>query len=229
MVTETGTLKITDFGLARVCEEMVAVRPELPDGSIPLDDSAAPQAIIWTDPRDWQAHGPASQTSASTIDRPPVKSRPNQSPARNALTPRRPPTTVDKDTTDSTPTFETANPRLTRTGARLGTGAYMAPEQFRDPKSVDVRADIYAFGVVLFEMITGELPFKGRSMDALDRQHSLYPPPSIVPSVPSRHAKLGKSIDAIVQRCLKKEPADRFHSIAEMRQALKELLAQLRK
>ncbi len=72
----------------------------------------------------------------------------------------------------------------------------MAPEQFRDPKSVDVRADIYGFGVVLFEMITGELPFKGQSMDALGRQHSLYQPPSIVPSVPSRHAKLAKSVDA---------------------------------
>ena len=72
----------------------------------------------------------------------------------------------------------------------------MAPEQFRDPRSVDVRADIYGFGVVLFEMITGELPFKGRSIDALGRQHSLYQPPSIVPSVPSRHAKLAKSVDA---------------------------------
>ena len=88
--------------------------------------------------------------------------------------------------------FETFDPRLTRTGARLGTGAYMAPEQFRDPRSVDVRADIYAFGIVLFEMITGGLPFKGRSMDALGDQHSLHQPASIVPSIPARHAKLAK-------------------------------------
>ena len=84
---------------------------------------------------------------------------------------------------------------MTRTGARLGTGAYMAPEQFRDPRSVDVRADVYAFGVVLFEMITGELPFNGRSIEALGRQHSLYKPPSIVPSVPRRHAKSARRID----------------------------------
>ena len=230
MVTENGTLKITDFGLARVCEEMVAVRPELPDGSIPLDESAAPQAIIWTDPRDWKARGPATRTPASTIDRPSARFRavppgPHQTPSRSNA--RHTPTTVDMETSESNPTFETADPRLTRTGARLGTGAYMAPEQFRDPKSVDVRADIYAFGVVLFEMITGELPFKGRSIDILDRQHSLYQPPSIVPSVPSRHAKLAKGTDAIVQRCLKKEPADRFNSIAEMRHALKEALAQM--
>ena len=57
----------------------------------------------------------------------------------------------------------------------------MAPEQFRDPRSVDVRADLYAFGVVLFEMITGGLPFKGRSMDDLGHQHSRQRPPSIVP------------------------------------------------
>ena len=123
--------------------------------------------------------------------------------------------------------FETFDPRLTRTGARLGTGAYMAPEQFRDPRSVDVRADLYAFGVVLFEMITGGLPFKGRSLDDLSRQHSLHKPPSIVPSVPPRHAKLAKSVDEIVQRCLMKEPAERFGSVGVLRQALKEILTQL--
>ena len=103
----------------------------------------------------------------------------------------------------------------------------MAPEQFRDPRSVDVRADIYAFGVVLFEMITGSLPFNGRSVDALSRQHSRHKPASIVPSVHHRHAKLAKRVDEIVQRCLKKEPADRFGTVAELRMAIKQILAQL--
>ena len=105
----------------------------------------------------------------------------------------------------------------------------MAPEQFRDAKSVDVRADIYGFGVVLFEMIAGELPFKARTMDALGRQHSLEVPPSIMPFVPSRHGKLAKRIDQIVQRCLKKEAGERFQTVAEMRHAVKEILAQLPK
>ena len=103
----------------------------------------------------------------------------------------------------------------------------MAPEQCRDPRSVDVRADLYAFGVVLFEMITGGLPFKGRSLDALSRQHSEHKPPSIVPSVSFRHAKLAKRIDEIVQRCLKKNPADRYSSVTELRHALKQVLSQL--
>ena len=102
----------------------------------------------------------------------------------------------------------------------------MAPEQFRDPKSVDVRADIYSFGIVLFEMITGQLPFKGRSMEILDDQHTLRPPGSVVPSIPARYAKFARSVDAVVQRCLKKEPEDRFHSVAELRQAIKQVAAQ---
>ena len=55
----------------------------------------------------------------------------------------------------------TPGSRLTRTGLLFGTLPYMAPEQFRDAKAADVRADIYSFGVVLFQMLTTELPFKG--------------------------------------------------------------------
>src|SRR5262245_37931176 len=55
MVTEQGTLKITDFGLARISEEMMGMNRELPDGSIPLAEPAKPQPIIFTDPRDQAA------------------------------------------------------------------------------------------------------------------------------------------------------------------------------
>jgi serine/threonine protein kinase len=253
LVTEDGTLKITDFGLARVCEEMVAVRPELPDGSIPLSEPTVRQQIIWTDPRDWGARGPAfgsrdgalpeaggSRPQGHRPDGPGDRARGETArawaspPAGSVASRPEParsggptPTTVEKETSEYISPYETADPRLTHTGARLGTGAYMAPEQFRDPKSVDIRADLYAFGVVLFEMITGRLPFKGRSLEALGYQHARHEPGSIVSSIPARHAKLAKPVNAIVQRCLQKDPADRFGSVAELRQAIKHVLAQL--
>ncbi len=256
LITEEGTLKITDFGLARVSEEVLAARAELPDGSIPLAEPATSQRIIFTDPRDsvsrgptWGGQGdaefkagpsgPAVSSSRGRVPPPataPVRSSGSAPSARSSgdygllddpglLAP----STIDKETSEYSSPTETFDPRLTRTGARLGTGAYMAPEQFRDPRSVDFRADLYGFGVVLFEMITGNLPFKGKSMDSLSRQHSAYKPPSIVPSVPTRHAKVAKRIDEIVQRCLMKDPDDRFTSVADLRHAMKRVLAQINK
>jgi serine/threonine protein kinase len=255
LVTEDGTLKITDFGLARVSEEMVAVRAELPDGSIPLAEPTTSQPIIWSDPRDRvsrvtassnmprtanaraESRSPVSQPAGMAGSPPPSatnapafltteKSIPFQDEVQTNEDPRLL-STFEKERSDLTSTIETSDPRITRTGARLGTGAYMAPEQSRDPRSVDVRADIYSFGVVLFEMITGRLPFKGRSPDALSDQHSRRKPPSIAESISVRPAKLAKSVDEIVQRCLRKDPADRYHSVAELRHALKLVRAQL--
>ncbi len=86
LVTEQGTLKITDFGLARVCEEMVAMRPELPDGSIPLAEPTTSQPIIWTDPRD-QVSGRVGNWSRDGVapagPKTPVATRPRK-PATTA-------------------------------------------------------------------------------------------------------------------------------------------------
>jgi serine/threonine protein kinase len=222
LITEYGVLKITDFGLARICEEMVAVRKELPDGSIPLADSPqSPQRIIFTDPRDQ-----VSRPLGLSAHAPPRTVRP--AVAGGVVARVQPtPSTVDHGRTDSEIPQQPFEPRLTRSGARLGTGAYMAPEQFRDPGSVDIRADIYAFGVVLFEMITGKLPFTGKSLDMLDRQHSLYEPPSIVPSISRSMARVATGADEIVQRCLRKDPADRFRTVSDLRRALLSQLSRI--
>jgi serine/threonine protein kinase len=254
LITEYGVLKITDFGLARICEEMVAVRPELPDGSIPLADvPKTPQRIIFSDPRDQEVRPlsfasvdtrPAHQTSRNAVAAVLVTSAgigPAQTPAppdgpglidpasrsRSASRAGRTPTTAEKLTSEYVSPPETADPRLTRSGARLGTGAYMAPEQFRDPGSVDIRADIYAFGVVLFEMLTGGLPFTGKSLDMLDRQHSRYEPPSVVPSIPRAYARRASDLDQIVQRCLRKDPAERYPSMSALRKALQAQLKRI--
>ena len=129
--------------------------------------------------------------------------------------------------TPNGPSLDDPDHRLTQTGSLMGTLPYMAPEQFRDSKAVDVRADIYAFGVVLFEMLTAELPFHGRTIARLDRAHSNYAPPSVVPAIPKKHAREAEAIDEIVQRCLMKEPAGRFASMEELRRALTRTLQRL--
>ncbi len=251
LVTQEGILKITDFGLARICEEMVAVRPELPDGTIPLADApTSPQRIIFTDPRDQELRpiGYAKpevtrMLSSSAQNLPEVRgkdvpagslpniSRPTVPAAKKGLIglalPTPTPMEEEKETADYVALGETVDPRLTRSGARLGTGAYMSPEQFRDPGSVDCRADIYAFGVVLFEMITGKLPFRGKSLDMLDRQHSRYEPPSIIPSIPRVHARIAANVDQVVQRCLKKDPVDRFATMSDLRKTLLGILSRM--
>jgi serine/threonine protein kinase len=253
LITQDGVLKITDFGLARICEEMVAFRPELPDGTIPLADAPkSPQRIIFTDPRDQEVRPigftnpeatrtvrPSAQdsagapaTAASAKSTPKTLSSPVPASKNGLIGAAVPtPTTMEKEKEKETSEYislgETADPRLTRSGARLGTGAYMSPEQFHDPGSVDCRADIYAFGVVLFEMITGKLPFQGKSLDMLNRQHSRYEPPSIVPSIPRSHARMASSVDQLVQRCLKKDPADRFGTMSDLRKAILAILSRM--
>jgi serine/threonine protein kinase len=219
LVTQSGVLKITDFGLARVCEEMIAVRSELPDGSIPLDDRPRPhQRIVWSDGSDQLARPIGSALTPHSAATTPPRGEPAPLP-----------TTVSKESLEqrTSSNGDGRSTRLTHSGAKLGTGAYMAPEQFRDPASVDVRADIYAFGVVFYEMLAGQLPFKGKSMAALDRQHSSLPPPSAVSAIPRAYKRLAGDVDHVVQRCLMKDPGRRYPTILDLRAALRELYGRI--
>ncbi|HXV42471.1 MAG TPA: serine/threonine-protein kinase, partial [Anaerolineae bacterium] len=102
---------------------------------------------------------------------------------------------------------------LTRTGHTVGTPAYMAPEQASgDP--VDGRADLYALGVVLYQMVTGRTPFRGNTPQVL-HAHVYDPPPA-----PSSVAKVSPALEALILRALAKEPGQRFQSGAAMAQAL---------
>jgi serine/threonine protein kinase len=111
----------------------------------------------------------------------------------------------------------------TRTGALLGTPAYMAPEQISGAGSVDGRADIYAAGVVLYEAVTGEQPFHAPSMFDLMRAHVEQAPPS--PRV--LRPDLPVSLEQIILTALAKDPAQRFQSAAAMAQALNHASAEL--
>jgi tetratricopeptide (TPR) repeat protein len=104
---------------------------------------------------------------------------------------------------------------LSMGGKGAGTCTHMAPEQFADAKQVDVRADIYSFGVMLFQMVKGKLPFEGRTWEEFARLHREAVPP------PLQSGQL--LLDAIVERCLNKDPGKRFSNFSEIRAQLAEL------
>jgi serine/threonine protein kinase len=101
----------------------------------------------------------------------------------------------------------------------VGTLAYMAIEQLECRKEVGAPADVYAFGVVLYEMLTGSLPFRGNSMSAiLLKQLTQRPAPA------SGQARgLSPEVDAFVQKCLQREPSLRFANAGEALAALEAL------
>ncbi|HBE88344.1 MAG TPA: serine/threonine protein kinase, partial [Elusimicrobia bacterium] len=109
----------------------------------------------------------------------------------------------------------------TATGTVLGTPYYMSPEQIAG-KKVDGRADLFSLGVTLFEMLTGEKPWKGgESIGTLLFQITSDPCPDPLEVRPD----LPKDILAVIDKALKKKPEERFQTGTEMAQALKDILA----
>ena len=105
---------------------------------------------------------------------------------------------------------------LTEGGVVIGTPAYMSPEQAGGGEIVDGRTDIYAFGCVVYEMIAGEPPFSGRTVQAILARQMTERPPSlriVRPSVPN-------GVQLAVEQALAKEPIDRFATAASFVQAL---------
>ncbi|MSP63487.1 MAG: serine/threonine protein kinase [Myxococcales bacterium] len=103
----------------------------------------------------------------------------------------------------------------TRSGLTVGTPTYMSPEQ-ATAGAIGARSDLYAVGVLLFEMITGKPPFTGVYGDVM-LKHVNDPPPSLSARRPGVPAWL----EALVMRCLAKEPDDRFQSATELAAALR--------
>jgi serine/threonine protein kinase len=109
---------------------------------------------------------------------------------------------------------------LTATGAMMGSPLYMSPEQLSDPRAVGPQTDIWAMGVVLYELVTGKVPFDGEMIyqviqEILNKKQD--PPSKHRPSLPVE-------IDKIVDKALRKEPAQRYASIEEFARDVRQLL-----
>ncbi|MDQ2642484.1 MAG: protein kinase [Myxococcota bacterium] len=105
---------------------------------------------------------------------------------------------------------------MTRTGAVMGTPFYMAPEQARGSKQVDHRADLYAVGVILYECLTGQVPFRASSFNELMFKIALEDPRPLRSLAPH----VDEPLAAIVTKAMSREPAQRFSTAVELRQAL---------
>ncbi|HYZ33071.1 MAG TPA: serine/threonine-protein kinase, partial [Crenalkalicoccus sp.] len=111
------------------------------------------------------------------------------------------------------------NSSMTQIGTLMGTPSYMAPEQLRG-ETVDARADIWAAGVVLYQMLTGEKPFEGGFSAVMHKALNTEPAPPSQLSVTAPRA-----FDAVVAKALAKRPEDRFESAAAMAEAIRAAMA----
>jgi serine/threonine protein kinase len=102
---------------------------------------------------------------------------------------------------------------LTQNGAILGTFHYMAPEALRGER-IDARGDVWSFGILLHELLTGRSPWEGKSGFALSAAILTEPLPPCPAHVPG-------SLRAVMERCLKKDPGQRFADAGDLEQALR--------
>ena len=124
---------------------------------------------------------------------------------------------ISKSTQDRPGAKNHKTTSATEVGAVFGSPAYMSPEQLRSTKDVDARTDVWSTGVVLFELLTGELPFDGETRVALSIAVATAPPARLA----ERRPDVPPELEQIVLACLQKMPDHRVPSIAELASRLR--------
>ena len=123
---------------------------------------------------------------------------------------------VSKALSSATSETATEGPTLTSLGIALGTPAYMAPEQAAADPNVDARADIYALGIVGYELLSGRTPFSG-----LNQQQTLAAHITTEPSPVTQHRpQIPPGLASVIMRCIEKRPSDRFQNADDLYAAL---------
>jgi serine/threonine-protein kinase len=110
------------------------------------------------------------------------------------------------------------DPGLTAPNLIIGTPQYMSPEQCSQASDIDARSDIYSFGVIIYEMLAGHVPFTGDSPTAIMLKHIQEPPPSVLDERKDLPAGVGR----VVTRALAKRPEDRYEKACDLADALEE-------
>ena len=105
---------------------------------------------------------------------------------------------------------------ITAANLVIGTPQYMSPEQCSQSGPIDARSDIYSFGIIIFEMLAGRVPFTGESPTMIMMKQVQDPPPSILEVRP----EVGTGLAQVISKALAKQPADRFQTAGELSEAL---------
>lgn len=123
---------------------------------------------------------------------------------------------LDFGTSKMTPKEMREDLEMTKTGMAIGSPSYMAPEQMLSSRNIDTRADIWALGVIMYNLLTGTFPFKADTllqMCAAVLQVPPVPPTRYRPELPAE-------LEAAILKCLGKKPSDRFNDVAELARAI---------
>jgi eukaryotic-like serine/threonine-protein kinase len=250
ILAENGDIKLLDFGLAKLIDSAVPDEPPAAKDPEPTpskrarspvivsddpggghDDTALPANAlatpipnalatpIPTNASNGRSHAFDTKPSLPSAEAP-AKATPDADDTRDFvpqaaadLTPKR------TDSSPRQPSLTDSNPSLTRVGAVMGTPYYMAPEVWRG-ETATRRSDVYSLGALIYELCAGhtpnkDIPFTYLAVGIQEREA----PPALLTKAPTVDAKFA----AVVDRCLRRNPAERYESAEQLRDALEQL------